>query len=258
LRNSRETNETFPGLSEYSGKLRALEWHYISKQIIEEFVPHRLSTAPGSNRCLPICFSIATRPKQGSISLSSSWPDSSEAQAQSNLRNLFVTLRRVLPESEHYLSTDRQTLQRHDGDYLQINVAEFESALASAEHSSNRLLGYQCAVDLYAGDLLPGCYDEWILSAREQLREGFQLALVRLIGLYEQNGDLNSAILHAQQLLRQDPLLEENYRRLMRLHLANGDRAGVLNIYKQCARILKRELGIEPGPKGSDSSLRSA
>jgi DNA-binding SARP family transcriptional activator len=77
------------------------------------------------------------------------WPDSSEAQAQSNLRNLLVTLRRALPESDHYLSMDRQTLQWHDGEHLRLDVAEFESALANAERVSNQISGFQRAVDLW-------------------------------------------------------------------------------------------------------------
>ena len=36
------------------------------------------------------------------------------------------------------------------------------------------------AVDLYRGDLLPSCYDEWIAPERERLREMF----VGAVGIY--------------------------------------------------------------------------
>src|SRR5207253_2766593 len=55
-----------------------------------------------------------------------------------------------------------------------------------------------------------------------------------------------TAILYGQRLLRHDPLREENYRLVMRLHLGLGDRAGVANIFRNCERIMRRELGATP------------
>jgi non-specific serine/threonine protein kinase len=46
--------------------------------------------------------------------------------------------------------------------------------------------------------------------------------------------------------LRHHPLEEESYRRLMRLYLTLGDRAGVAATYRHCQRVLRRELGVEP------------
>src|SRR5262249_32744366 len=105
----------------------------------------------------------------------------------------------------------------------------------------------QRAVDLYTGDLLPNCYDEWILPVRERLREDFLAALAQLVLLLEQHGDLAAALLYGQRLLRHDPLREENYRLVMRLHVAVGDRAGVANVFRSCERIMRRELGVAPG-----------
>src|SRR4051794_6945355 len=39
------------------------------------------------------------------------WPDSSEEQAQANLRNLLMTLGRVFPGIELYAALERRTLQ---------------------------------------------------------------------------------------------------------------------------------------------------
>src|SRR5262245_32392936 len=39
------------------------------------------------------------------------WPDSTEAQAQTNLRQLLHHLRHALPEADHFLSADNKTLQ---------------------------------------------------------------------------------------------------------------------------------------------------
>ena len=39
------------------------------------------------------------------------WPDSTEAQAHTNLRNLLYLLRQALPDADRFLHTDTQTLQ---------------------------------------------------------------------------------------------------------------------------------------------------
>lgn len=49
-------------------------------------------------------------------------------------------------------------------------------------------------MDLYRGDLLPSCYDEWILPERDRLRQAFFKALERLIVLLEQERDDEGAI----------------------------------------------------------------
>ncbi len=192
------------------------------------------------------------------------WPDSSEAQAQTNLRNLLLVLRRAFPDAERYISIERRSLQWRNDSLFALDVTEFQQSLARAEHalivakqdsdgphdpasapptkSSAKL---QETIDIYAGDLLPACYDEWVLAPREQLRQGFLWALTALVSALEDEGELNTAALYAQRLLRHDPLQEENYRRLMRLHLAMADRAGVINVYRQCERMLRRELGVE-------------
>jgi predicted ATPase/DNA-binding SARP family transcriptional activator len=178
------------------------------------------------------------------------WPDSSEEQAQSNLRNLLMALRRDFPDAERYISIERRTLQWRDPSHTALDVDLFERALEDNEPgkadgtAASALL--KRAVDLYTGDLLPSCYDEWILSPREQLRQSYLGALEALIDALEREGELSSAVLYAQRLLRQDPLQEESYRRLMRLHLALGDRAAVVSVYRQCEKSLRRELDVEP------------
>ena len=59
-------------------------------------------------------------------------------------------------------------------------------------------------------------------------------------------GDHAEAILHAERLLRHDPLHEPTYRTLMALHDARGDRARAVHVYHECAAVLERELGVEP------------
>ena len=102
------------------------------------------------------------------------------------------------------------------------------------------------AVALYSGELLPGCYSDWLLVERDRLSQAYGHALEQLAALYEARRDYRQAIGHAQALLRHDPLHEPAYAQVMRLHALNDDRAAALHMYHTCVTILRRELDVEP------------
>jgi non-specific serine/threonine protein kinase len=175
------------------------------------------------------------------------WPDTTEAQAFANLRNLLHRLRATLPHSERYIGHDRQKLWWQDGNRLLFDVATFEeSLLAVTRGKIEPRQGLEAALAHYHGDLLPDCYDDWIAPFREHLRQAAITALTRLVALLEQLGEHSAAIRYSERLLRDDPLNEATYRNLMRLHALAGDRAGVERIFNACVSTLKRELTARP------------
>ncbi len=178
------------------------------------------------------------------------WPETSDAQAQTNLRQLLHTLKRRFPNPEAYLRVDERTVGwRADAAYS-LDVAIFENALGRAALAQGpaKIAGLEQAVAAYAGDLMPGCYDDWILPVRERLAQAYVGAMEQLVLLHEERRNHASAIAHAQQLLRYDPLHEATYRRLMRLYALTGDRAAALRVYHTCASALERELDVAPSP----------
>jgi len=183
------------------------------------------------------------------------WPDSTEAQAHVNLRKALHHLRQVLPDAGHFLHVDRQSLQwqpsRSEAPWT-LDVQDFEQAITSSEqaeqaHDTKTMRqAFAQAVQLYRGDLLPSCYDEWILPERDRLHQLFLQASARLIVFLEEERDYDAAIKVAQRLLLHDPLQEATYRQLMRFYALRGDRAAALRVYHTCVTILERELGAEP------------
>ncbi len=176
------------------------------------------------------------------------WPDSTEPQARTNLRHVLHNLRRALPDPDRFLAVTPRTLQwRADAPYW-LDVAAFEAAAERAERgdAEDTLIALQEAVALCTGDLLEGCFDEWLLEERERLHQRYLAALERLTSLCAARGDATQAITYAERLLRHDPLREETYRLLMRLHDARGDPARALRVYHACAATLERELGVAP------------
>jgi DNA-binding SARP family transcriptional activator len=183
------------------------------------------------------------------------WPDSTESQARNSLRNLLYRLRHKLPDADRFLYVNAQTLQWRPQVPCVLDVADFEKAVDQAD--SARTAGNQAvvrtaleeAVALYRGNLLPSCYDGWILPERERLRTAFVAALDRLIRLLESQQQYPAAIRYAERLLRHDPLRETTYRRLMRLHAGHGDRAAALHVYQTCVETLDEKLGVGPDPR---------
>ncbi len=177
------------------------------------------------------------------------WPDSTEAQALTNLRKQLLSLRRTLPAVAHLLHIDAKVLRWHATTHFEFDVEHFEAALevAFAKEGEVALDALQQAITLYQGDLLPGVYEEWLIPLREGLGEKFVQALERLLLLHEGQRDYPAAIAVAQRLLHHDPLHETTYRRLMRLYALQGDRAAALDVYRHCVARLQQELQVEPG-----------
>jgi DNA-binding SARP family transcriptional activator/predicted ATPase len=182
------------------------------------------------------------------------WPESGESQARTNLRQLIHNLRRALPAECDLLVTDNQSIRWLKHKDCTIDVLEFEAAVARAAEAAKRAdriaerHDLEEAAKLYQDDLLRGVYDDWLQPRRESLSKQLSSVLSRLTVLLEELGDYPEAIRHAERLVAQDPLPEANYRLLIRLHVRNGDRASALRAYHQCMRVLRRELGVSPGP----------
>jgi DNA-binding SARP family transcriptional activator/tetratricopeptide (TPR) repeat protein len=178
------------------------------------------------------------------------WPDSTEKQALTNLRNLWYRLRQTLPHADRCLTADDLTMQWLADAPCRLDVAVFENHLAQAQTAVNdneRLHHLEQAVAQYGGDLLPGFYSDWLLAERERLAQAYGRSLEQLATLHENRRHYRQAIERTRALLRHDPLHEAAYTRLMRLHALNGDRAAALHTYHTCATILRRELDVAPG-----------
>ncbi|CAN5689523.1 AAA family ATPase [soil metagenome] len=181
------------------------------------------------------------------------WPDSTEPQARTNLRHLLHNLQRAAPALAPFLETGTAILRWRDDAAFWLDVAAFEAALARSElQGADSLAALREAVDLYRGDLLPSCYDEWLTPERDRLRRRYLQAVERLTGLLEARGDHSAALGYAEELLGHDPFDEATYRLLIRLYAARGDRARALRAYHTCVAVLERELGVEPSAATRD------
>ncbi|TPQ36992.1 BTAD domain-containing putative transcriptional regulator [Cupriavidus pinatubonensis] len=192
------------------------------------------------------------------------WPDSSQAQARNALRQLLFQLRKAWPEADQFVHADAQTVRWLPDSALDLDVAQFQSALAAAARAARHgdpgaeEESLTHAAHLYRGDLLANCYDEWIHAERERLREQCIAALARLGQLSEDRRDYAKALKYTQQLQRLDPCREPTCMALMRLHALNHDHASAMRAYQTCVETLARELGVLPGEPMREAYARLA
>ena len=172
------------------------------------------------------------------------WPDSSDAQALTNLRRELHALRRALPSAERLLAVERRTIRwRPDGPF-HLDVATFEDAVEHAPQGGVDAL--RAAVAIYRGDLLPGVYDDWIEPHRERLRTRMIETLDTLARGLEDRREYRAAMEQLSRLVAIDPLAESRYQALMRVAALVGDRTAGLRAYHACVTALRDELGVEP------------
>jgi DNA-binding SARP family transcriptional activator len=172
------------------------------------------------------------------------WIDASDQRAAASLRSSLWRLNRA----GHVLVETAGTRLRLAPD---VHV-DLWRALAVAD----RLLhGSEDAADLEAGEaalggeLLPDWYDDWLLFERERFRQVSLHALEALAELLVCAGELPRALEAALSAVRSEPLRESAHRVLIRVHLAEGNRAEALRQCELCRRLLRERLGIEPSPQ---------
>jgi predicted ATPase/DNA-binding SARP family transcriptional activator len=190
------------------------------------------------------------RPHPRDLLIELLWPMHEPTAGRNNLRVLLSSLRRELTPKGADVSlivADRTLVGLRPG--ATTDVREFTAALDAAAHASSlseRAALWEAALHLYGGELLPGAYEEWVLTARLHLAERHLDALRQVALAREQMGDRDAAMEWARRAIQADPLREDAHFLLMRLYAAVGQPQAVLRQYQELERILRTELGETP------------
>jgi DNA-binding SARP family transcriptional activator len=166
------------------------------------------------------------------------WPDSDEGQARTNLRKLLHDFRHSLPDIGEFVEIDNEVVRWIPRGPSEVDVLRFRAAVAAGD--------LELAARLYAGDLLPACYDDWVLYERSKLRAEAHAVLRRLTDDAVRRDDREATVRHAQRVIDLEPTDEAAVRAQMEAHLALGDRAAALRCYHRYAEALD-DLRLEPG-----------
>jgi DNA-binding SARP family transcriptional activator len=133
-------------------------------------------------------------------------------------------------------------------------VWQFESIYSAVEDTPGQTLcegdaeRVREALDLYRGDLLEGCYQDWCILERERLRQAYLALIEKQMTYCESRGRYEAAVELGIRALRCEVAHERIHRRLMRLHYLAGDRTAALRQYQRCVAVLQQELSVAPSP----------
>ena len=166
------------------------------------------------------------------------WPDSDERQARTNLRKLLHDFRHSLPDVGEFVEIDNEIVRWIPAGPSEVDALRFRDAMAAGD--------LELAARLYSGDLLPACYDDWVLDERSRLRADAYRVLLRLTEEAVRRDDHEATIRHAQAIIDLEPTDEAAVRIQMEAHLALGDRGAALRSYHRYAEMLERDLALEP------------
>ncbi len=195
------------------------------------------------------------------------WPDSEPHDARTALRNALTLLRRLLSDDEaslaghSHLRSERDLLglDLHAPFELDLDVVQQAyqqarriSAFPSEPQGSALAAQVQHALALVRGPFLDGFwlgkeapFDEWV-QQQQQWQVRVQFLLDRLSSWQEEAFEWEPALATLTRWLALDPLSEEASRRLMRLHLAQGDATAAGRVYATLRTRLAQELQVQP------------
>jgi DNA-binding SARP family transcriptional activator len=164
------------------------------------------------------------------------WPDASRTRAAACLRS---TLWRVVQP------VDLVRLVRLDGGVDLAQARDLATRIVrrgEADVPDDQL-------HRLTTDVLPGWSDPWVVAERDWFRQLRLRALEALSERFRLDGDLFRAYETAVAAVQADPLRESAHRKLIELHLADGNPAEAVRQYTTYRARLRSELGLTPSPE---------
>jgi DNA-binding SARP family transcriptional activator/predicted ATPase len=199
---------------------------------------------------------VAPGPRGRDVLIDLLWPDADPDRGRAALRRTLSTLRSALGQRWVESSRAAVSLQVEPD---AVDLGRFRRLVREAGDGPGAIELLSEAVELHRGDLLAAFglrdsvrFDDWQRDTAAELRAELERALDRLTAALEHASRPADAIPHARRRLALDPLHEPAHRALIRLYAASGHRAEALSQYRECVRVLDRELGVRPLAETTD------
>ena len=168
------------------------------------------------------------------------WPDATDEHARASLRS---ALWRIPTSCSDLVEASATHLR------FQPSVAvDFQEASASAHRALGE--GALESADLdrltESRELIPDCYEDWVVLERERFRQLRLHALEAVCDRMILAGRHAAAVRAGLAAVEGEPLRESAQRALIRAHLAEGNAGEALGQYRRFESLLRKELGLTP------------
>ena len=188
------------------------------------------------------------------------WPDLPRAKANSNFHvNLYRARRAIFPgvfilEYGRYKFNPDLTLS--------FDVSEFEGHLSEATSLPDtrinaKVTSLESAIGLYNGPFMDEFYSEWVEIPRRQYEDRYMKTLSSLARINSRLGKYDAAIILLEKFMAIDPYDDDAYCQVMEYHLAAGDSACALRMYRRYLDTVANEAEVVPSERVQDLYRRA-
>jgi DNA-binding SARP family transcriptional activator len=192
---------------------------------------------------------LALRGERSRVSLARTlWPDSEESRAYGNLRAAVWRIQRL---QGGLLQEGQGTLRL--APHVRVDVHRLcaiaqqltADAWPAADADTLQVLDHDEVLPILSPDeLLPAWDDDWVAEERALLHQLRLRALENLTARLLNCADVDGALQAAMRAVTIDPLRERAHRALILVHLADGNHAEAVRVYRSFKQRLSDELGV--------------
>lgn len=216
-------------------------------KILANNTPINLQSRPAQSLLAYLSLTAGTNHRREMLA-SMLWPDTTDSNARSYLRQALWRIRKAFEECDlpcvDYLHiTDLCVMFNPNSDYwLDANMI----LLPTKEQSTQQMVEH---LQHYKGELLPGFYDEWISPERERFQAMYHQKMSLLLDRLTAAEAWADTIKWGEQWIKLGYAPEPAFRALMRAYANFGDRGMINATYQRCEKALEQELSLAPSPE---------
>ncbi len=179
------------------------------------------------------------------------WPDSAATQASANLRAALTRL----PHPNGHRLTVSSTTDLSLSEHVDVDVWTCDREVRRLRTPPEPEMPHPAdpgptdeMLSLLDSDVLPSWDDDWILVERERHRQLRLHALEALSSSLRAVGRFGEALQAALAAVAGESLRESAHRRVIEIHLAEGNPGEALRQFEIYRHLLYEELGLRPSP----------
>ncbi|RKT12189.1 DNA-binding SARP family transcriptional activator [Streptomyces sp. 1114.5] len=182
------------------------------------------------------------------------WGEAAPETATHQVRKAVSSLRTRLPGGKQLIETvgTGYRIAVHDDhlDAMRFAAAvQRAQALLGEDRSDLAAEELRTALDLWRGASLDDHGSAVISAASAALEERRMAALEQLLALRLDSGEGPELVGELRDLVAANPLRERLYGHLMLALYRSGRRADALDVFRSVRRLLREDLGVDPGPE---------
>ena len=185
------------------------------------------------------------------------WVSEEYSDPRSVIRKQMHRLRKAL--GEETADDDKKTILFSNGYYrwneqvsIKLDAELFETYIKNGDEQKKNspeaaLQSYKEALNIYAGDYLPDCTNQyWVYAIRNHFRKQYIKAVSNVIELLKPREAYDEIIVLCQKAIQIDMYEEVFHISLLDTLIAKGDFRQAFEYYEYITEFYKKEMGIKP------------